>query len=403
MHHLTRYLELQQGMAEIVPSARAGLELVIVIPCLCEPGIIELLAHLQHRCRTTAEIVVVVNHADDAPAHVRECNVRTLADIRQWANAAHAVPVHAIEAFDLPARHAGVGLARKIGMDAAARRFAAVDRPHGIIASLDADCRVSANYIQGLVQAFADQPSMHAATLAYAHNLAACEDSRHRQAMACYELFLRYVTLGWHRAGLPYAFTAIGSCFAVRANAYARHHGMNKRKAGEDFYFLHKLAREKPLGYIDDVCVFPSARMASRTPFGTGQAITDWYHGGEDGWQVAAPACFDDLARLNDTLDALFTMSDAAWLQQLPDALATYLQQSGIHKAVANMRAHAASSASFRKRFYTWFDGLKAWRYVQQSGRQWAIEQAVTALLQQFGISDAGQDAEALLHRLRAL
>jgi len=403
MHHLTRYLELQQGVIQIEPPPRSGLELVIVIPCLAEPGIIELLEHLQQTCRIRAEIIIVVNHADNAPAHVRACNKRTLADIRQWSEGAHAVPVHAIAAFDLPARHAGVGLARKIGMDTAAYRLAAVGRFDGVIASLDADCRVSAQYLQGLADAFAEKPAMQAATLAYAHRLEECVDARHRYAMACYELFLRYVSLGWLRAGLPYAFTSIGSCFALRANVYARHHGMNRRKAGEDFYFLHKLAREKPLEHIDTVQVFPSARLNSRTPFGTGQAMADWYHGGENSWRVASPVRFDDLADLNDSLDRLFTMPDAEWLQQLPDTLANYLEQAGMPKAVANMRRHAAQPASFRKRFYVWFDGLKAWRYVQQSGQQCTIEQAVAALLQHFDISTEETDAEVLLEQMRSL
>ncbi len=403
MHHLTRYLQLPQTQAGIAAPLRDDLELVLVVPCLCEPGIIELLAHLQQPGAPRAEIIVVVNHAEDAPADVRRCNERTLADIRQWAGAALSVPVHALAAFDLPARHAGVGLARKIGMDAAARRFAAVGRPDGIIASLDADCRVSEHYLQAIWQGFAGQPAMHAATLVYAHPLDRCEDARHRRAMACYELFLRYMALGWRRAGLPYAFTAIGSCFAVRANAYARHHGMNRRKAGEDFYFLHKLAREKPLGHIADACVFPSVRMRSRTPFGTGQAIADWYAQGKEAWLVASPQCFDELAVLHRRLDDLLSMEDVPWLDGMPARLAGYLQRAGLLQAVAGMRRNAASPATFRKHFYTWFDGLKAWRYVQQCQVQLPVEQAVCRLLTHFGIDAVSRDVEGLLQQLRRL
>lgn len=102
-------------------------------------------------------------------------------------------------------------------------------RPSGFIASLDADCLVSDTYLSGILAWFETHPNAHAATLPYAHRLEEVNDSRYRQAIIGYEIFLRYVAAGWRHAGLPCAFTAIGSCFAVRADAYARHHGMNKR------------------------------------------------------------------------------------------------------------------------------------------------------------------------------
>ncbi|RMD99475.1 MAG: glycosyltransferase, partial [Bacteroidetes bacterium] len=264
MRHLNRYLRLTKPQPAIAAAPSPGLRLCVVIPCLNEPELPTLIERLHGQTLPDAavEILIVINHADNAADAIKAANAETLRSIEDLRARHDALQVHAIRAFDLPAKDAGVGLARKIGMDEAMRRFAAIGRPDGIIASLDADCRVSDNYIAGLIAAFDRDPSMHAATLPFAHRLDEVQDARHRSAMTLYELFLRYVELGWRHAGLPYAFTSIGSCFAVRANACARHHGMNKRKAGEDFYFLHKLARERSLGYIPGVCVYPSARMS---------------------------------------------------------------------------------------------------------------------------------------------
>jgi len=177
---------------------------------------------------------------------------------------------------------------------------------------------------------------------------------------------------------------------------------MNKRQAGEDFYFLHKLARERPLGHLGTVVVYPSARMSSRTPFGTGQAISDWYHSEQSIWPVCAPESFIELKQMNDTLHQLFDMDTANWLAALPAELHAYLLASNIEKAVTGMRANASSPISFCNRFYFWFDGLKAWRYVNRQATV-PVEQAIPALLSWMHISPAADQAEALLDQLRTI
>jgi len=407
MRHLRRYLDLQRTQTAISSPPARGLGLIVVIPCMREPAMIELLDHL-HICEmpdSAIEVIAVINHPSDASDEVRVANLATFNGINAWKQEREstAFRVHPLRAFDLPPKIAGVGLARKIGMDEAMRRFAAIGRPDGVIASLDADCRVSSNYFNELHKYFKVNSSIHTATLAYAHRLDELSDPRHRYAMVCYELFLRYVEHGWGYAGLPFAFTAIGSCFAVRANACARHHGMNRRKAGEDFYFLHKLARERPLGHIGSACVYPSARMSSRTPFGTGQAIADRVYGGSSQWLVCAPERFSELRIMNDAVAALYKGDTKAWLERLPVLLANFLHHAGITDAARNMRAHAASPASFRGRFYVWFDGLKAWRYVHQASSKIAVEGAAGALLAMEGIAWTTGDAESLLMQYRRL
>jgi len=405
MRHLNRYLQLHPMQPVIDAQPNKNLALAIVIPCLQEPDTLSLVEHLQACTLPDAavEILIVVNQPADAHESVREANAETLAQLRQWPAATPKFQVHAIKAFDLPVKDAGVGMARKIGMDEAARRFTAIGKPDGIIVSLDADCRVSENYLNGIIKAFEKHPAMHAATFSYAHRLQDITDARHLKAITCYELFLRYIELGWRYAGLPYAFTSIGSCFATRANAYARHHGMNQRKAGEDFYFLHKLARERPLSRIREVYVYPSARMSSRTPFGTGQAVSDFYHGEKPDWQVVAPKFFEELRCMQQALPALFETATDVWLRRLPERLARFLEESGIEKATRSMRSHAASPATFCSRYFVWFDGLKAWRYVNRDDSTMPIEKAAAALMEKVGAVPAGSTASTLLEQFRQM
>ncbi|MDX8407511.1 MAG: hypothetical protein R8L58_03915, partial [Mariprofundaceae bacterium] len=190
MRHLNRYLQLQKLRPMIAAAPSPDLGLCIVIPCLNEaelPMLIEQL-HAQILPDTAVEILIVINHADNASNTIKAANAETLRTIEHWhtRHTGTSLQVHAISAFDMPPRDAGVGMARKIGMDEAMRRFACIDRPAGIIASLDADCRVSNNYISGLKSAFERQPDMHAATLPFAHRLADIADTRHRTAIIGY-------------------------------------------------------------------------------------------------------------------------------------------------------------------------------------------------------------------------
>jgi len=103
-------------------------------------------------------------------------------------------------------------------------------------------------------------------------------------AICCYEIFLRYWVLGLKYAKSPWAFHSIGSTIVTSTDSYLKVRGMNKREAGEDFYFLNKLAKIGSIDYIRDTCVFPSARSSSRVPFGTGKRIERFLSGQKQEW-----------------------------------------------------------------------------------------------------------------------
>jgi len=91
-----------------------------------------------------------------------------------------------------------------------------------------------------------------------------------------YELHLRYYYQALKYCGLQYAFHTVGSSMVVRSSAYQKQGGMNKRKAGEDFYFIHKIIALGNFSELNSTVVYPSPRISDRVPFGTGKAIGDW-------------------------------------------------------------------------------------------------------------------------------
>jgi hypothetical protein len=173
---------------------------------------------------------------------------------------------------EMPLKQGGVGLARKLGMDAGLTVMDYHNIYDGRLLCLDADAHVAENYLSS-IRRFYENNELEAAVVSYAHPLP--DDPLHRAAICTYEIFMRYYVLGLRYADSPYAFHTIGSTMTCTAKGYIAVRGMNRREAGEDFYFLNKLAKYSPVGKITATRVYPSARLSSRVPFGTGQRMKE--------------------------------------------------------------------------------------------------------------------------------
>lgn len=248
----------------------------VVIPTLAEaeqlPPLLESLSADETLAASGLLVIFVVNHREDAGAAEKADNARSLALLRERAG---KVPFHlgvvdaASPGFSLPIRDGGVGLARKLGHDLLLPHLD-YSGPDPVIISLDADTLVKPGYA-GAVMAHFSSPSAGGAVIPFAHLPAA--GAKENLAIERYELFLRCYVAGLARAGSPYAFHTVGSAMACRASAYVKCGGMNRRRAGEDFYFLQSLAKTAGVQQVDGAVVYPSPRRSGRVPFGTGRAV----------------------------------------------------------------------------------------------------------------------------------
>ena len=377
------------------------LGLVVVIPAYNEPDIARVLDSLA-RCAAAhcaVEVLLVVNHPENASAEVVRQNHLTVSDIHEHAARMRHLRVEAIFAENLPVKKAGVGLARKSGMDEAVRRFAAVDNAAGVIACLDADCRVSENYLTALAGHF-QRPG--ACTLYFEHDLEQCESPEHRLAIARYELHLRLYVNGLRSAGYPHAYHTIGSCMAVTAQAYSAHGGMNQRQAGEDFYFLSKYMVIDQMSELNEAAVFPSPRLSDRAPFGTGARTREWMRHPERALTYA-PSSYDavrDVLDMTDLLQNAPTRQIEARLASLEPAARDYLLSQNILEAIAEIRANSSSQHAFRKRWLRWlgpFRVMQLVRRVSDSQPETPVETAA-AIMWGKAVSD---DAEQWLRAYR--
>lgn len=357
--------------ADFVPFCNAppapNLGLVVMIPCHREPFVLDTLKSLASCILPPCgvEVIVVINSSANATSEVLAENQTSADAIVAWLKSGADVPwpLTLLHLPALPPRHAGVGLARKRGMDEAAWRFHQLHKPEGIIVSLDADATVDQNYLCALYSYFHSNPKSGGASVYFEHaDSDPLFDIPLAERIAGYELHLRYVVQAMRYAGLPYGYHTVGSSFAVRASLYTTHGGMNRRQAGEDFYFLHKIIPDTLYGEVNDTVIHLSPRPSDRVPFGTGAAVGKLI--AEDAQEFATYR-FDFFVGLRQLTDNLYKtigegrVSSDGLLYNLPQALAEQLELAGIADAVTEIAANTSGNKAFVKRFFKWFDAFR--------------------------------------------
>lgn len=391
------------------PDPRLGY--AIIIPCYNEPDITTTLQSLWlcQRPEWPLEIIIVVNSSKYSNRKVLDTNDKTIQDIHNW-KASHPDPsfkVYIIHAPNLPVKHLGAGLARKIGMDEAVRRFNLNNNPNGVLISFDADTICDSNFLVELEKAFFNEPSLNGCTVYFEHPTQFNDNPRMAYAIVQYELYLRYFVEGLRYAAFPYAFHTLGSCFSVKAGIYASEGGFNKRKAGEDFYFLHKII---PLGHFREVNttrVQPSARASLRVPFGTGPVVHSLMQSDKEleGYHFRS---FLDIKQLFELLSDLYQDSCISKkINNLAEPLQNFLRQRNLFSKIEEIKAHSASYATFRKRFFQWFGAftiIKYFNFVHHEGiyNKQPVVREVPKLLQHLDIPyETTDQPEELLAVLR--
>ncbi|MEM6641687.1 MAG: hypothetical protein AAF616_01805 [Bacteroidota bacterium] len=346
--YLQRYAWPQSLFPDFDPPKNLGL--IIVIPAFKEPEIQLALQSLDQCIPPEQEVlvIVVINEAKSATKEVSEINQVCLNRIRGFQSNLQILTSY----LKLPQKKAGVGLARKIGMDEAVRIFRKIDRD-GVIICYDADTRCEKNYLIEIEKTYADH-KVNAGVVFYEHQL----NRENHDAILNYELYLRYYIDAIRFTGFPHAYQTLGSCITVRCSHYEKVGGMNTRKAGEDFYFLNKTI---PLGgfkEINTTTLRPSDRVSDRVPFGTGKAVQEILND-TDVYQVYHPNTFEDLKLFFSRIDWLAESNE--WM--VPKSVVDFLG-SDWREEITALKSQVSGRENFERRFYHWFDAFKIMKFV---------------------------------------
>jgi len=354
-----------------IQAPSKDLSMVVAIPACNEPDILETLSSLV-QCRHpggAVEIIIVLNAAKSARAEIISQNHLTEKSLLDFARTHDEGGFRILVSHrpSVPDRDAGAGLARKMAMDQALSRFNQLNRPGGIILSLDADTICQENYLIEVEKQFRDKPDTKACNIFFEHPLEGGPfPGSVYDGIIQYELHLRYYIQALRLAGHPHAFHTVGSAFCVKADIYAAQGGMNKRKAGEDFYFLQKII---PLGgfyEVNSTRVIPSPRPSDRVGFGTGPVIGKFQRGETTELHTYHPDVFSDLKRFLSSVPSLYVaprQSLQRVLENYPAAVRENLSTDFIPR-ILEIRENTARESTFLNRFYRWFNMFRTLKYI---------------------------------------
>lgn len=343
---------------------------IIAIPAYNESGLIKCLDSL-YNCEAAAsstEVIIHINSGESSPEEVLRINRESFLSAREWAktHVRKDMRFHIIKSEGLPKKHFGAGLARKLVMDEAVRRFNMLNRPDGLILSMDADTTVEKNYLKEVSAFFDRQTDAEGCSINFSHPKEGDEfPTEVYTAARNYEMHLRYYLSALRSTGYPYAFHTIGSCFAVKAFAYCKQGGMSKRQAGEDFYFIQKVAMQGHYYECNSTTVYPSPRPSDRVPFGTGPDIARQLKSGMQPYLTYHPEPFMHLRDFYNHIPDFFDEPDPTEIiKYFHPLLKTYLQESNFTKTLQEIKTNVASLPAFRKRFFQKFNMFSILRYL---------------------------------------
>lgn len=365
MSFADRYLAKQNLLIQSPPMSEST-QIIVVIPCYNEPELKQTIQSLYDCQQTQSEvsIVIVVNDAENSSESIITQNQNTIHEIEQLKEEVPSwLKLYSIYANHLPSKWAGAGWARKIGMDWAITHFNRFNQTNGLLVSLDADSLVDTNYLTCISHHFDQNPKNIGATIYFEHPL-----KEQSSGIALYELYMRYYKNSLDYCGFPNSMYTVGSCFSVKAKAYVDQGGMNRKKAGEDFYFLHKLLPLGNMGYITQTTVKPSARLSNRVPFGTGP-ILQKYHDGNHDLELTYPLeAFLVLEEFFEIIEILYTSPSSNNIKLTNNkAFNAFLTDIKFLDELNQLKMNCSTFHVFRKRFFHLFNAFKVLKWLNFS------------------------------------
>jgi hypothetical protein len=328
-----------------------GYDFALIVPMFDEQP--DALARLlQHNAHLNVLVIAVVN----APVSASNSERQRTELLLQTAQAVCPVDCWVIDAVSQPlATQHGVGLARKIGNDAACAVWRAGQLTSPWLYQCDADSILPANYFS------AELPERGAVVFAHHH---ISSDPLLQQAAALYECHMHHYVDGLQQAGSAYAYPTLGSTMAIHVQDYALVRGFPKRSAAEDFYLLNKIAKISQITCKPEVTVDIQARLSHRVPFGTGPALEKIIHGLEQDPSGTFYTTYhpDSFKLLSCALQHLQNI--AAGGELTDDRASSLLEALGIEQLTPKLRTKYPTIEQKTAILTQWFDAGKTLRFI---------------------------------------
>jgi hypothetical protein len=416
MGFASAYLEnraLFPALIKEAPPDNTGI--IVVVPSYDEPEITNLLDSLafcqEPDCKV--EVIIVVNAPAEASENSLKNNRESISKIELWKKE-HPdclFNCYVINGSSLKFNGWSVGVARKTGMDEAVRRFDLLNRPDGIILNLDADCKMKSNYFTAVYGEMHDRRDRSACSIYFEHPISGNEFSKEvYKSIVLYELHIRYYFQGLAYTGFPYVHHTVGSAIAVKALSYVKAGGMNRRMAGEDFYFIQKLVPAGGFFNLTRTTVFPSPRSSSRVPFGTGVTVSRLTEENNETLMTYNLKAFMELKTLFGLIDKIFLydINDQEFAYpDLPPGIRQFMEKGEWTAKIREIKENTSVIQSFRKRYFGWFNMFKIVKYLNSVHDSFfekkPVNECASELLHAIGKYFESKDPAELLGYYRSL
>jgi hypothetical protein len=274
----------------------------------------------------------------------------------------HARPHIRILDYSSPGRgwpfgRGGIGWARHVLIEAIMAQAEASDW----VLSIDADTRIDPTYLSAV--AALQNTAWQAAVIPYWHMESSSVETT--VAGSLYEIYLRLYRLQLITAGAQFCVTPLGSAFAVSVEVCRKIGGLTPKPAGEDFYFLQKIAKHTPVKPGISTVVYPEMRRSDRVLFGTGPAIMAIESGAVADYPLYPNALWADVCKTIATFPRLFEKNEttpmSAWLQK----------QLKTEDLWTPLRSTFKTQNRFVNACHQRVDALRIFQYLRQQWTSW--------------------------------
>jgi len=339
---------------------------IFVIPAYAEleelPQTIQSIEQQNQKLLEETLTVIVVNNGKGSPRDDVCNNQETLKWLSHFNTSLEIAIVDASSTgMEIPKKHVGVGIARKIGMDFALQ-FAVAD---SLFCCTDADTILESNYLED-VTLFQKKHNAKAMVVGFSHQKSENENTNF--AIKEYETFLFETASKIMKTGSPYGYVSLGSAIVCTAETYASVGGMPKRKATEDFYFLQECAKFCGVHSMDKKLVHPSSRISDRVYLGTGfrmqqvssgLSISELYYS-DEAFILLQKWLIIGLNGYKQKLDEILLIT-----KQVSPKLTQFILRENIEDIWDGIQTSSPSIHHFYQQFHRWFDGLKTIRLLK--------------------------------------
>ena len=367
-HKLNKYINNKLANKKWAPHktlSNQHYDFIITIPCYDEYDyIFKTLDSINSQDKNILKntlVSVTINNSIDEDKSIIVNNQKTY---QKLLNNKYDFELIIIDAFSknksLKSKISGVGMARKISVDLMISYLNA----NSIICFIDADTIISEKYLS-IIKASYNKDNWNAATVNFLHQN---DESKTKKLIREYEKFLKVTSSNIRECGSPYSYVSLGSTMICTCSAYVSVGGMNKRAAGEDFYFLQELEKFCGVKQINDILVHPSSRYLNRLYMGTSMRLKKSLNGeldlstlyfSESSFKILKK--WIKLALSSDKKDYNALIKN---INKIDSELLPFLDKINLKKAWDSI-ASAPSYNHFSKQFHRWFDALNIFKLLK--------------------------------------